>query len=76
MTLKDMIIKEKDFKRFGKGQFDSLSIRDPKNETLKITSIKDALNLDEKYLNADFISMGSSTYAPTRLIIRINYQEN
>lgn len=73
MTLKDILEKEKDFSRFGRGKWDSISIRDVDDETIKVVKIGEYDSLDEKILNARFLSIGSSTAMPTRLRIRIEY---
>lgn len=73
MTLKDVLEKEKDFSRFGRGKWDSISIRDADDETIAVVKIGEYDNLDEKILNARFLSIGSSSAMPTRLRIRIEH---
>lgn len=73
MTLQEVIEREKDFKRFGRGNWDSLSIRDVDNETLQVVKIDETDKIKAEYLNAKFLSVGGSAATPTRLRIRINY---
>lgn len=77
MTLKDVLNRDKEsaFSRFGNGNWESISVRDKFGETLKVVAIKDADDIDPKYLNATFLSIGWSTIVPTRLVIRIDYSE-
>ena len=73
MTLNDVI--QKGFERFCNGQCDSISILDKDGETLKVVKIDKVDDIDDKYLNCAFISIGSSSIKPTRVRIRIDYDE-
>lgn len=73
MTLSDVI--DKGFDRFCEGKCDSVSILDVEGETIKVVNINDLDKIEEKYLQASFISIGSSSIMPTRLRIRIDYHE-
>lgn len=73
MTLKEVLEKEKDFSRFGRGKWDSISIRDVDDETIAVVKIGEYDGLDQKILNARFLSIGASTAMPTRIRIRIEY---
>lgn len=73
MTLRQVLEKEKDFCRFGRGKWDSISVRDIDDETIQVVKLEDATKLDDKLLDSEFLSIGSSTITPTRLRIRIAY---
>lgn len=73
MTLREVI--NKGFEHIGNGNFNSVSILDKEGETIKVVSIKDLPTVDEEYLKAKFISIGTSTLKPDRLRIRIDYLE-
>ncbi len=70
MTLAE--ITNKGFDSYGNGHFDSASILDNEGETITVIPIDQIKNLDEKYLNAKFLSIGSSTLKPDRIRIRID----
>lgn len=73
MTLKEVI--EHGFDKFCNGQCDSISILDAEGETIKVVSLDQLKTIEEKYLNARFVSIGSSSLKPTRARIRIDYLE-
>lgn len=70
MILTDVI--SKGFDSFGNGHFESVSILDREGETIMVIPMDDIKNIDEKYLNAKFLSIGSSTLRPDRIRIRID----
>ena len=72
MTLKELIEKEKNFARYGHGKWDSISLRDIDGETIKVYELKDIGSIKEEYMNAEFLSLGSSSLKPNRLRIMIN----
>ena len=63
---------EKGFSSFGNGHFNSAAILDNEGETITVIPIDQIKNLDEEYLNAKFLSIGSSTLTPDRIRIRID----
>lgn len=73
MTLKDVI--NKGFDKFCNGQCDSISIIDSEGETIKVVPLDQLETIEEKYLNARFVSIGSSSLKPTRARIRIDFLE-
>lgn len=70
MILADVI--KKGFSSFGNGHFETAAILDREGETIIVVPIDDISNLKEKYLNAKFLSIGSSTLKPDRIRIRID----
>ena len=73
MTLSDVV--KKGFDKFCEGKCDSISILDVEGETIKVLKMDELEKIEAKYLESDFISIGSSSIMPTRLRIRINYHE-
>lgn len=63
---------EKGFDHIGGGQFNSVSILDREGETIKVVSIDEISTVDESYLDAEMLSVGSSTLKPDRIRIRID----
>lgn len=72
-TLKDVI--SRGFDRFCNGQCDSISLLDAEGETIKVIPLDQVDTIEEKYLNARFISIGSTSIKPTRARIRIDILE-
>lgn len=63
---------EKGFDHIGGGKFNSVSILDREGETITVVSIDDAFSIDECYLDAVMLSVGSSSLKPDRIRIRID----
>lgn len=72
MKLKEFIEREKDFKKFGNGIWESVSLRDKEGETIKVVPLNELDQLEDQYLNAKFLTIGSNTRNPNRLIICID----
>lgn len=70
MILKDVL--EKGFDKIGNGHFETVSIIDREGETITVLPIDELNTIDERYLNADFLGIGSSTLKPDRIRIRID----
>lgn len=73
MTLREFIEREKDFSKYGRGKWDSISIRDVDSETLQVVKIDEIDKIEDKYMNARFLSVGGNSSTPTRIRIRIDY---
>lgn len=74
MTLKKAM--SRGFDRFIGGRCDSLAILDKEGETLVVVPLDQKDTIDQKYLDANFISITSNSLVPTRLRLRIDYLEN
>lgn len=70
MTLKDVI--RKGFDKIGDGNFKTASIIDKEGETITVIPIDQLNTIDERYLDAAFLGIGSSTLKPDRIRIRID----
>lgn len=70
MILKDVI--QKGFDRIGNGYFETASILDREGETIIVVPVNELDTIDEQYLNAPFLGIGSSTIKPDRIRIRID----
>lgn len=72
LTMKLREAFRKGFSHIGSGQFDSVSILDREGETINVVKFSDLATIEEKYLDAQFLSIGTSALKPDRLRIRID----